>query len=119
MDVINILEKFGLFADQWNPRIIGELNGQYVKLARIQGEFDFHHHDNEDELFLVIKGKMDMAFRDKVVELEQGELLVVPRGVDHKPMAEEECLILLFEPKSTMNTGNMITSKTRKRLDWI
>ncbi|MEQ9285910.1 MAG: cupin domain-containing protein [Cyclobacteriaceae bacterium] len=119
MDVINILEKFGLFADQWNPRIIGELNGQYVKLARIQGEFDFHHHDNEDELFLVIKGKMAMAFRDKVVELEQGELLVVPHGVDHKPMAEEECLIMLFEPKSTMNTGNTITPKTREKLDWI
>lgn len=119
MDVINIEGKFELFSDHWNPRIIGELNGQHVKLARIQGEFDFHHHKNEDELFLVIKGRMALAFRDKVVHLKQGELIIVPRGVDHKPIADEECLIMLFEPSSTINTGNIVSQKSRTKLDWI
>ena len=107
MEKVNILQKLSQFSDHWNPRIIGELNGQQVKLAKFKGSFIWHHHENEDELFLVIKGSFRMEFRDKTVELKEGEFLIVPRGVEHKPVADEEVQILLFEPTSTLNTGNI------------
>jgi len=119
MDKINLLEKFSKFSEHWSPKIIGELNGQQVKLAKFQGEFVFHQHENEDELFMVIKGGFKMEFRDKTVELNEGEILIVPRGVEHKPVAEEEAWVLLFEPASTLNTGNVINEKTKTSLESI
>ena len=107
MEKINLAEKLALFDDYWNPRIVGELNGQHVKLAKIHGPFVWHKHDDEDELFLVVKGRFRMDFRDGSVALECGEMLIVPRGVEHRPVAEEETHILLFEPVSTLNTGNV------------
>lgn len=119
MNKINISEKLALFNDHWNPRIIGELNGQQVKLAKFQGEFVWHKHDNEDELFYVLQGKFNMEFRDKIVELKEGEMLIVPRGVEHKPVAEDEVTVMLFEPASTLNTGDAGGEKTKEKLDWI
>lgn len=119
MEKINLLEKFNLINDYWNPRIAGELNGQQVKLAKLKGEFDWHHHEHEDELFLVIKGSFNMELRDKTITLHEGEVLIVPRGVEHKPVAEEEVWILLFEPASTLNTGNVINEKTKSILEKI
>src|SRR5687767_2569267 len=119
MEKVNIRQKLSQFADYWNPRIIGELNGQQVKAVKLKGEFIWHHHDHEDELFLVIKGKLKMELRDKIVEINEGEFLIVPRGVEHKPVAEEEVHILLFEPASTLNTGNIENEKTRKQLEKI
>ena len=108
MEKVNIHEKLSRFHDHWSPRIVGELNGQHVKLVKFQGEFVWHHHENEDELFLVVKGRFRMDFRDRQVWLEEGELLIVPRGVEHRPVALEEVHVLLFEPASTLNTGNVI-----------
>ena len=120
MDKINIAQKLSLFNDHWNPRIVGELNGQHVKLAKFQGEFVWHKHDNEDELFLVLEGKFKMEFRDKTVEICKGEFLIVPKGVEHRPTAEHEVSIMLFEPVSTINTGNGAKSNlTREKLEWI
>lgn len=119
MEKINIREKLDQFQDHWNPRIIGELNGQQVKAVKLKGEFVWHHHDHEDELFLVIKGNLRMEFRDKVVEVKEGEFIVVPRKVEHRPVAPEEVEILLFEPTSTLNTGNIENEKTRKHLEKI
>ena len=119
MKKINIEEKLSAFSDHWNPRIIGELNGQQVKAVKLKGEFVWHHHDNEDELFLVIKGTLRMEFRDRVEEVNEGEFIIVPRGVEHKPVANEEVHILLFEPASTLNTGNVENEKTRKTLERI
>jgi mannose-6-phosphate isomerase-like protein (cupin superfamily) len=119
MDKINLLEKFGLFSEHWSPKIVGELNGQQVKLAKLKGEFIFHQHENEDELFLVIKGMLKIDFRDKTVELNEGEVLIVPRGVEHKPVAEEEVWVLLFEPASTLNTGNLVNERTKTQLETI
>ena len=119
MDKVNISEKLSQFNDYYNPRIIGELNGQYVKAVKLMGEFVWHHHDNEDELFLVIKGKLKMEFRDKIVEVLPGEFIIVPKGVEHKPVAEDEVHILLFEPASTLNTGNVENERTRKVLEKI
>ena len=119
MEKINIKEKLSLFSDHWNPRIVGELNGQHVKAVKLKGEFVWHHHDHEDELFLVIKGKLKMEFRDKTVEINEGEFIVVPHGVEHKPVADEEVHILLFEPASTLNTGNVENERTRKNLQKI
>ena len=112
MKKVNIEEKLSQIHDQWNPRIVGELNGQHVKLVKFQGEFVWHHHDNEDELFLVVKGRFRMDFRDRQVWLEEGELLIVPRGVEHRPVAAEEVHVLLFEPASTLNTGNVLDALT-------
>ena len=112
-------QKAEMIQDHWNPRIIAELNGQYVKLAKIKGEFVWHKHDNEDELFQVISGTMTMAFRDKTVIVDEGEIIVVPRGVEHKPIATDEVTILLFEPMSTVNTGeqqNELTALDLKRI---
>ncbi len=119
MKKVNIDEKLSTFSDHWNPRIIGELNGQYVKAVKLKGEFVWHHHDNEDELFLVIKGILRMEFRDRIEEVGEGEFIIVPRGVEHKPVANEEVHILLFEPASTLNTGNVENEKTRKTLERI
>ena len=102
---INLAEKFEKFSDHWHPRIIGELNGQHVKLAKVQGEFVWHQHEHEDELFFVVKGVLHIDFRDKTVRLKAGEMLIIPRGVEHRPWAEEEVQIMLFEPISTVNTG--------------
>jgi len=119
MDKVNISEKLSQFNDYYNPRIIGELNGQDVKAVKLMGEFVWHHHDNEDELFLVIKGKLKMEFRDKIVEVMPGEFIIVPKGVEHKPVAEEEVHLLLFEPASTLNTGNIENERTKKVLEKI
>jgi mannose-6-phosphate isomerase-like protein (cupin superfamily) len=120
MDKVNIQEKLGSFTDLWNPRIVAELNGQHVKLTKLQGPFIWHHHENEDELFLVVKGRLRMELRDGDVVLEPGEMLVVPRGVEHRPVADEETHILLFEPASTLNTGNVEDDeRTRRELERI
>ena len=119
MKKVNIDEKLNTFSDHWNPRIVGELNGQYVKAVKLKGEFVWHHHDNEDELFLVIKGTLRMEFRDRIEEVNKGEFIIVPRGVEHKPVATKEVHILLFEPASTLNTGNVENEKTRKTLERI
>ena len=107
MDKVNLAQKLATFTDYFNPRIVAELNGQQVKLVKVKGDFVWHHHDEEDELFLVVKGRFRMELRDRDVWVEEGEFLVVPRGVEHRPVAEEEVHILLFEPASTVNTGNL------------
>ena len=112
MDAINLNDKFSLFSEQWTPKVIAELNGQAVKIAKIQGEFVWHHHENEDELFFVVKGRLRMEFRDKTVWLEPGEILVIPRGVEHRPCTEEETWIMMFEPTTTLNTGNVENERT-------
>ena len=119
MDKVNLAEKFGLFDEYWSPKIVGELNGQYVKLAKLKGEFVWHDHEAEDELFLVVKGCMVMRLRDREIVLEEGELLIVPRGVEHCPVAEQEVQILLFEPKSTLHTGNVESGKSVKHQERI
>lgn len=120
MEKINLAEKLALFSSHWDPKIIAELNGQHVKLVKFRGEFVWHHHAHEDELFLVVHGSFDMHFRDRVVPVRAGELLVVPRGVEHRPVAAEEVSVLLFEPASTVNTGSAQDSdKTVARPDWI
>lgn len=119
MDKINLSQKFGLFYEYWSPKIIGELNDSVIKLAKLEGEFVWHHHDNEEELFLVVKGQLTIKFRDKDVILEEGELIVIPKGVDHLPVAAEEVHVMLIEPKGTLNTGNVVTERTKKVLDWI
>jgi len=107
MEAINVMQKFSLFNDHWSPKIIGDLNGQQVKLAKVKGEFVWHDHKDEDELFFIFKGKLKIEFRDKVVELNPGEMLIVPRGVEHRPIAEEEVLLMLFEPAATKHTGEV------------
>src|SRR6266702_3945731 len=107
MHKINLAQKLSLISDHWNPRITGELNGQFVKLVKFQGPFVWHHHENEDELFLVVEGRFRMELRDRVVWLDEGEFFIVPRGVEHRPVADEEAHVLLFEPASTLNTGNV------------
>lgn len=119
MNKLNLSEKLSLFSDHWNPRIVAELNGQQVKLAKFRGEFVWHKHDNEDELFYVLEGSFTMQFRDRNVELNKGDMIVVPKGVEHRPVAEQEVSIMLFEPASTLNTGNTKGDKTREKLDWI
>jgi len=119
MQKVNLSEKFGLFDETWSPRIVAELNGQHVKLAKVKGEFEWHHHKTEDELFLVVKGSFVIRLRDRDVELNEGEFFVVPRGVEHQPVAAEEAHILLFEPISTLNTGTVRTERTKENLPWI
>jgi len=119
MHRIALAEKLALFTSHWDPKIVAELNGQHVKLAKIQGEFVWHRHEHEDELFLVLRGTFRMEYRDHTVELREGDLLVVPRGVEHRPVAEHECSILLFEPAGTVNTGDAGGALTRDRLGWI
>jgi mannose-6-phosphate isomerase-like protein (cupin superfamily) len=104
---VNLAEKFALIQEHWRPKVVGELNGQEVKLVKFQGEFPWHHHATEDEMFLAIKGSFRLEFRDKTVELSEGEFCIVPRGVEHRPVAEKEVEVLLFEPKNVLNTGNI------------
>jgi mannose-6-phosphate isomerase-like protein (cupin superfamily) len=120
MEPINLAEKLTKFADHWNPRIVAELNGQHVKLVKFQGPFVWHHHDGEDEMFYVVKGWFRMEFQDRSVDLHEGEFIVVPRGTEHRPVAEEEVHVLLFEPASTVNTGTAgHDERTRTELEWI
>lgn len=119
MEKINLRRKLASFSDHWSPKIVAELNGQHVKLAKFQGEFVWHHHEHEDELFLVVKGRFKMELRDRDIWLEEGEFLVVPRGVEHRPVAEEEVEILLFEPASTLNTGNVENERTVRELERV
>jgi mannose-6-phosphate isomerase-like protein (cupin superfamily) len=118
-DKINLTEKFSQFSDYWKPKIAGELNDSYVKLVKFQGEFVWHHHENEDELFLVVKGNMQMRFRDRDVWVNEGEFIIVPRGVEHMPVAPEEVQVVLLEPKSTLNTGNVHSERTVAELERI
>src|SRR5882757_1103323 len=119
MNKINIEQKLSLFNDHFNPKVVGELNGQQVKLVKLKGEFVWHKHDNEDELFYVLHGKLKMAFWDKTVEINEQEFIIVPRGIEHKPMAEEEVSLMLFESASTLNTGDTRSELTRDELDSI
>ncbi len=119
MTKINLAEKLSRFREHWQPRIVAELNGQHVKLAKLKGEFVWHHHEREDELFLVLRGRLRIQFRDRDVVLDEGECLVVPRGVEHRPVADAEVHVLLFEPASTLNTGNVRNERTQERLERI
>lgn len=112
MEKVNLAEKLALFAEHWQPRIVGELNGQQVKLAKLLGSFDWHFHEHEDELFLVLRGTLTLRLRDRDVILGEGEFFIVPRGVEHQPVAEEEVHVLLFEPATTLNTGNLRNERT-------
>src|SRR5262245_13571664 len=104
---VNLEEMFGRFQDQWKPKIVGEVNDSFVKLVKFQGEFVWHHHDHEDEMFLVVKGRMRMQLKDREIQVASGEFIIIPRGVEHKPVADEETEVVLFEPNSTLNTGNV------------
>jgi mannose-6-phosphate isomerase-like protein (cupin superfamily) len=119
MEKVNLAEKFDLIHEHWSPKIAGELNGQYLKLAKLKGEFIWHHHENEDELFLVTRGTLLIQFRDRDVTLNEGEFIIVPAGVDHRPVASEEVHAVLLEPISTLNTGNVIDERTLRDLDSI
>lgn len=119
MEKTNLLEKFARFSEQWQPKIVAEFNGQYVKLAKLQGTFVWHRHDGEDELFLVVEGQLTIQFREGDVVLEPGEMIVVPAGVEHRPVASEEAWVMLLEPKSTLNTGNVRDERTIDEPDWI
>ena len=118
-DKVNVAQKLSLFDEHWSPKIVGDLNGQHVKLVKISGEFVWHLHDDEDEMFLVVDGRFRMEFRDREVWIERGEFIVVPRGVEHRPVAEEEASVMLFEPASTLNTGNVKGEMTVAELDRI
>jgi len=112
MDKVNLAQKLSLFQEYWSPKIVGELNDSYVKLAKLKGEFIWHHHETEDELFLVVKGSLLIKLRNRDIFLHEGEFVIIPRGVEHLPIAEEETHVLLLEPKSTLNTGNMQNERT-------
>jgi mannose-6-phosphate isomerase-like protein (cupin superfamily) len=116
-DKVNIAEKLARFSDHWSPKIVGELNGQHVKLVKFSGPFTWHHHEAEDEMFLVVRGRFRMEFRDRDVLLGEGEFIIVPRGVEHRPVADEEVHVLLFEPATTLNTGNVRDERTVEKLD--
>jgi mannose-6-phosphate isomerase-like protein (cupin superfamily) len=119
MEVVNLTQKLSTFGEYWKPKIVGELNGQHVKLVKFQGEFLWHHHDNEDEMFYVVKGRFTMRFRERDVIVREGEFIIVPRGVEHMPVADEECHIVLFEPATTLNTGNVKNERTVPVLERI
>jgi mannose-6-phosphate isomerase-like protein (cupin superfamily) len=119
MDKVNLHEKLGRFTEHWSPRIVGELNGQQVKLVKVLGEFVWHHHEHEDELFLVLAGRLTIRFRDREVRLDPGEFVIVPRAVEHQPVADEEAHVLVFEPAGTLNTGNLRNERTVERLERI
>ena len=119
IEKVNIAEKFGRFTEHWSPKIVGEVNDSYVKLVKFQGEFVWHKHDDEDEMFFVVKGEIVIRLRDGDVRLGEGEFIVIPRGVEHKPFAEEEAHVLLFEPKTVLNTGDVINERTRPVLERV
>ena len=119
LDKVNLQDKFNLIKDTWHPRVAGALNGQHVKLVKLKGEFIWHHHDLEDELFLVIKGQLKMEFREHSVVVEDGEFIIVPHGIEHRPSAEEEVLVVLFEPAGTRNTGEVTDERTVEEVEWI
>jgi len=119
IDVVNLTEKFSLFTEQWAPRVIAQINDYHFKIAKIQGEFIWHSHSDTDEVFLVVAGSLTIHLRDKKLKLEQGELCVIPRGVDHKPAAEHECQILMVEPAGTLNTGDAGGDRTVDNVEWI
>ena len=119
MQKVNLAEAFGLFEEQWSPKIIGEVNDVYIKLVKFQGEFIWHHHDGEDELFYVLKGNMTMKLKSRDIAVGEGECIIIPRKVAHKPVADEEVSLMLIEPKTTLNTGNVVSEKTVKKLDRI
>lgn len=119
MEVINLKEKFNLFSEHWSPKIIGELNGQAVKIAKVEGEFVWHDHKDEDELFYIIKGELILEFRDKTITLSEGDMTIIPRGVEHKPIAKEEVWLMLFEPMTTKHTGDVVHELTKEKLDRI
>jgi len=119
MEKINLPEKFSQFKEQWSPKIVGELNGQMVKLVKFKGPFVWHHHDHEDELFYVVKGSFDMEFENNTVTINQGEFIIVPRGIEHRPNAKDECEVMLFDPGTTLNTGNVENERTLKKLQHL
>ncbi|HTB92156.1 MAG TPA: cupin domain-containing protein [Candidatus Sulfotelmatobacter sp.] len=119
METVNLKDKFGKFQDYWNPRVLGEVNDCHVKAVKLKGEFIWHHHDNEDELFLVVQGTLRMKFRDHEAVVREGEFVIVPRGVEHLPVADEEVHIVLIEPRTTLNTGNIRNERTVSRLERI
>ena len=119
MNKVNLAEKLALFHETWSPKIVGELNGQLVKLVKFQGPFVWHHHETEDEMFLVLKGRMVMELPEREVPLEEGEFIIVPRGVEHRPVAEEEAHVMLFEPATVLNTGNVRNERTLEELEHL
>jgi len=119
IEKVSLAEKLALFSDHWTPKVVGELNGQHVKLVKFAGPFTWHHHEVEDELFLVVRGRFRMEFRDREVTLNEGEFIIVPRAVEHRPVADEEVHVLLFEPATTLNTGNVVNERTVERLERI
>lgn len=119
METVNVAHKLSLFGEYWSPKIVGELNGQYVKVAKFKGEFDWHHHENEDEMFLTIKGSFRLETRESSIQVNEGEFIIVPSGVEHRPVADEEAQVILFEPATTLNTGNVRTEKTLENLNRI
>src|SRR5579859_1180603 len=119
MEAVNLSEKFGLFSDYWSPKIAGELNDSYLKLVKLKGEFVWHHHEHEDELFLVVKGRLLIKLRDRDIWLGEGEFVAIPKGVEHMPVAAEEAHVLLLEPKTTLNTGNVENERTVADVQWI
>ena len=116
---VNIASKLQQFSDYFNPRIVGELNGQHVKIVKLKGDFIWHHHDEEDEMFLIIEGSLTMELRDKIITLDKGEFIIIPKGTEHRPVAKEEVHLMLFEPASTLNTGNTRSELTRDALEKI
>ena len=119
MDKVNLAQKFSMFNDYWSPKIVGEINDSYVKLVKFKGEFVWHHHETEDELFLVIKGSLLIKLQDQDIFLEEGEFVIIPRGVEHLPIAKDEAHVLLLEPKTTLNTGNIGNERTVVDLERI
>ena len=119
MNKVNIDEKLSLFSEYWDPKIVGELNGQYVKLVKFKDEFVWHKHDNEDEMFYVLKGRFNMEYRDKTVEINENEFVIVPKGVEHRPVAPEEVSVMLFEPKAILNTGDTRNEFTKEKIQKI
>ncbi|MFI5186829.1 MAG: cupin domain-containing protein [Chitinophagales bacterium] len=119
MQKINLAEKLSMFSEQWSPKIVGELNGQMGKLVKFKGPFVWHHHDHEDELFYVVRGSFDMEFKNEIITINPGEFIIIPRGIEHRPNAKEECEVMLFEPGTTLNTGNIENERTLKQLQHL
>ena len=119
MNKVNISEKLSLINEYWNPKIIGEFNDSFIKIGKLKGEFVWHHHENEDEVFLVIKGKLIIKLREKDIVLEEGEFFVVPKGIEHMPVGEDEVHLMMLEPKSTLNTGNIKDERTKENIEFI